>query len=114
MHAFIANDQNSAVKRHICIPNEVNKELLAIGPKEEPKYWHSMQDWLLYLQDSYLGRWRQNGHFYPNCQFLCSKSGCSYPNLDAAIFSDIIGRWRPKARELAMSFLEKTRAGSKD
>ena len=48
MHAFIANDQNSAVKRHICIPNEVNKELLAIGPKEKPKYWHSMQDWLLY------------------------------------------------------------------
>ena len=46
MHAFIANEQNSAVKRHICIPNEVNKELLAIGPKEEPKYWHSMQDWL--------------------------------------------------------------------
>ena len=27
-------------------PKRTKRKLLAIGPKEEPKYWHSMQDWL--------------------------------------------------------------------
>ena len=49
VHGYTANDTNYAVKRCICIPNKVNGKLLAIGPKEEPKYWHSMQDWLLLL-----------------------------------------------------------------
>ncbi len=47
VHGLNPNDTNSSVKSFICIPNRINGKLLAIGPKEEPKYWHSMQDWLL-------------------------------------------------------------------